>query len=133
MDYKKDEFPSIDETLEMLDDIADEIPKEFFRKLNKGIILLPEYKLHKSSCDPNRLYIMGEYSVDVTGRQIRIYYGSFKKICQGLRRPILRQRLKDVLLHEFTHHLESMAGEKGLEIKDAEALERYMRRNKPAE
>jgi len=26
-----------------------------------------------------------------------------------------------------------MAGEKGLEIKDAEALERYMRRNKPAE
>lgn len=121
-----DAFPSINEILEILNEIAEEIPGEFFRRLNKGIILLPDYKLHKNSKDPNKLYVMGEYSSDITGRQIRIYYGSFKKVYHDMPLEILKVKLKDVLLHEFTHHLESLAGENNLEIKDATALAKYM-------
>lgn len=121
-----DAFPSINEILKMLDEIAEEIPREFFCRLNKGIILLPDYKLHKNSKDPNKLYVMGEYSSDITGRQIRIYYGSLKKVYRDMPLDILKVKLSDVLLHEFTHHLESLAGENNLEIKDATALAKYM-------
>jgi hypothetical protein len=39
-----------------------------------------------------------------------------------------RERLKKILIHEFTHHLESLAGERDLEIKDAMDLEEYKRK-----
>jgi hypothetical protein len=119
-------FPSIDEVHKILDEIAEKIPPGFFNKLNKGIILLPEYKLHPYSKKNNKLYVMGNYSKDITGRQIKIYYGSFKKVYDGIPLNVLREKLKDTLLHEFTHHLESLAGEKGLEIKDAKALKKYL-------
>lgn len=118
-------FPTIDEVHQILDDIAEELPKEFFNKLNEGIILLPEYKLHPESRDKDRLYVMGEYIKSITGRRIAIYYGSFEKVCYGLSRKELYDKLQDTLLHEFTHHLESLAGEKGLEIKDAEDMRKY--------
>lgn len=121
-------FPDIDEINNLLDEIAEEIPQDFFKELNEGIILLPEYKLHPESRTTDKLYIMGEYRRSITGRNIAIYYGSFEKIHFGKDKETLRQILKDTLLHEFTHHLESLAGERGLEIKDAEDLRRY--RNK---
>lgn len=123
------DFPSIDKLHKILEKIVDEIPSQFFYKLNKGIILLPEYKLHPYSKDKNKLYIMGEYSKDITGRQIKIYYGSFKKVYEDVPLEVLKRKLKDTLFHEFTHHLESLAGEKGLEIKDAKALEKYLNDN----
>lgn len=119
------DFPTIDEVHQILDEIAEEIPKKFYEGLNEGIILLPEYKVHPESRTRDRLYIMGEYRRSITGRNIAIYYGSFKKVCRGYTREKLRKQLKDTLLHEFTHHLESLAGERGLEIKDAEDIRRY--------
>lgn len=120
-----DGFPSIEEVHAMLDEIAEGLPSEFFKKLNEGIVLLPRYKIHPSSRDNNKLYIMGEYSVSITGRNIKIYYGSFEKTYRYRSRQVIYERLKETLLHEFTHHLESLAGEKDLEIKDAEDLRRY--------
>lgn len=120
-------FPTIDEVNDILDEIAEELPQDFFKELNKGIVLLPEYKLHRESRDPNKLYIMGEYARDITGRHIAIYYGSFEKVHYGLSIEALKEELKDTLLHEFTHHFESLAGEKGLEIEDARDMERYRR------
>ena len=125
-----DNFPSIEEVNIILDEISEEIPKEFFNKLNEGIILLSNYKEHPESKSDNRLYIMGEYRRSITGRNIVIYYGSFEKVCMGIRKERLRKRLKDTLLHEFTHHIESLAGEKGLEIKDARDIERYRNKSK---
>jgi len=120
----------------MLDDIADEIPKEFYRELNGGVFLLPDIKTHpesKNNKNINDLYILGEYHNDRKGlgglgRYIAIYYGSFIKLYANL--PSLQQKdqLRRVLIHEFTHHLESLAGEHGLEIKDARQLERYKQR-----
>ncbi|AOY78273.1 hypothetical protein CLFO_02460 [Clostridium formicaceticum] len=124
------EFPSIDEVHDMLDEIAEEIPKDFFRELNQGILLLPQHKIHPESRARDKLYIMGEYHKNITGRQIIIYYGSFKRFYQEISKERLYQKLKDTLLHEFTHHLESLAGEKGLEIKDARDLYKYKNRHK---
>lgn len=122
------DFPTIDEINNILDEISEEIPKEFFDKLNEGIILLPKTKFHPESTDENPLYILGEYRRSVTGRNIVIYYGSFEKVYSGTTEKRLRRKLKDTLLHEFTHHLESLAGEKGLEIKDAEDILKFRNR-----
>ena len=122
-------FPTIDEVHTILDEIAEELPKEFFEKLNEGIILLPEYKLHPESKNREDLYIMGQYSRSITGRHIAIYYGSFERIYRGISMEYLREKLRDTLLHEFTHHLESFAGERGLEIEDAEYMSRYRGRH----
>jgi hypothetical protein len=43
----------------------------------------------------------------------------------------LRKKLMKTLKHEFTHHLESMAGEKDLEIEDEKFIREYFeKRNK---
>ncbi|MFA5522889.1 MAG: metallopeptidase family protein [Tissierellales bacterium] len=123
-------FPSIDEVHEMLDQIAEEIPPYFFKQLNGGIVLLPEYKIHSESGDEDTLHILGEYCRSITGRHIVIYYGSFEKVHAGESNLTLRKKLKDILLHEFTHHLESLAGERGLEIKDYYDIQEYKKSQK---
>lgn len=123
------DFPTIDEVHQILNEISEEIPNDFFRKLNEGIILLPEYKLHPESKQNKKLYIMGEYSRSITGRGITIYYDSFRKIYGGTSTSYLRERLRDTLIHEFIHHLESLGGERGLEVKDAEDLQNYRNRH----
>ena len=121
-------FPSIDEVHRILDEISEELPPAFFRELNEGVVLLPQVKLHPESRDRNKLYIMGQYVRSITGRHIIIYYGSFERVYGNLSEEALKKRLRDTLIHEFTHHMESLAGEKGLEIKDDEDMARY--RNK---
>ena len=118
-------FPEIEEVHNILNEVAEEIPRDFFAKLNEGIILLPEYKIHPESNPSKKLYILGEYRRSITGRNIVIYYGSFKRVYPNISKIQLREELKDTLLHEFTHHLESLAGEKGLEIKDRNKREEY--------
>lgn len=118
----------IEEFLDMLDDISGEIPRELFKRLNGGIILLPEVKYHPEGVGDN-LYIMGEYRTSSTmGRTIVIFYGSFMKLYGHLEKEDLRKCVKKTLLHEFTHHLESLAGEKGLEIEDKIFLQQYKER-----
>lgn len=122
------DFPSIDEVHEILDKISEELPKAFFKDLNEGIVLLPEVKLHPESREDSKLYIMGQYVRSITGRHIAIFYGSFKRVYPRISRERLKTKLRDTLVHEFTHHMESLAGEKGLEIKDAEDMNNYRKR-----
>ena len=111
----------------MLNEIAEELPEDFFKLLNGGVILLPECKLHPQGSG-NDLYILGDYSASRDmGRGIRIYYGSFMRVHGHLPEEHFRAKLRATLLHEFTHHLESLAGERGLEIKDKIELEAYKR------
>jgi len=116
----------------MLDGIAQEIPAEFFGGLSGGIVLREERKLHPEGTGD--LYIMGEYSSrrDM-GRCIYIYYGSFMCTHGYLPPEALRGRLRATLLHELTHHLESLAGERGLEVKDRQQLEEYKRTHQTGE
>jgi len=119
---------TFNEAAAMLDEVADELPKAFFRDLNGGVYLLPETKLDSKSRRRQPLYILGEYidRHDI-GKFINLYYGSFMKVYPHLTPKLLKQALKRVLIHEFTHHLESLAGERELEIKDEIEMERYRR------
>lgn len=117
-----------DEVGIMLDEIAAELPQEFYKELNGGIILLPEAKKNKIR-GSNDLYTMGEYhSGGGLGRYITIYYGSFERLYGHLTREALKEQLAHTLKHEFTHHMESLGGERGLEIKDEQFLEDYFNR-----
>jgi hypothetical protein len=117
---------SIEEMEPMLDEIASELPQELYKDLNGGIMLLPEVKLHDKS-KRGGLYILGEYHRDkLLGRYIAIYYGSFVQGFSHLSKDQLKEELKNTLKHEFIHHLESMAGDRSLEIKDAQNLARYL-------
>jgi predicted Zn-dependent protease with MMP-like domain len=120
---------TIDEAKDMLDDIYDELPEVFMKELNGGVILLPDAKLHPASDENRPLYILGEYHSQPRGlgRFINIYFGSFMKLFTHIKPNQLREKLRKTLLHEFTHHLESLAGERGLEIEDAQKLAKYKR------
>ena len=119
---------SIEEMEIILDEIASGLPQEFYNELNGGIILLPEAKLNPVGTD-NDLYIMGEYhSGGGLGRYISIYYGSFERVYGHLSREGLKKQLAQTLKHEFTHHLEDLAGEDDLEEEDERYLQNYLRR-----
>lgn len=122
------EFPSIDEVHEILNDISEELPEDFFKELNEGVVLLPEVQLHPESRENDRLYVMGRYVRSITGRNIALYYGSFKRVYPEISRENLKIKLRETLIHEFVHHMESLAGDKGLEIKDAEDMQNYRNR-----
>lgn len=117
---------TIREAEQMLDEIAESLPEEIFRHLNGGVSLSPLSKLSPHAVD-NDLYILGEYmSGGVLGRYIVIYYGSFARTFGNIPPDMFRQELARTLKHELTHHLESLAGEKDLEIEDAEQLWDYL-------
>jgi len=120
---------TIEEVNEMLDEIAAELPEEIFRDLNGGISLLAETK--KSTKDPEGgLYTLGEYRRDQMGRYIVIYYGSLCAVHGRSSEEKMRKHLRDVLTHELTHHLESLAGDRSLEIEDAKKIHNYFSRKR---
>lgn len=120
-------FPDIDHFQDTLNQIAESIPLPLYDKLNQGIVLLPEAKIHPKALG-NDLYILGEYSHNPTGRGIRIYYGSFLASYPYLEGRALEERLRHTLIHEFRHHWESMARENDLEVEDKIKLNNYLKR-----
>ena len=124
---------SIDETEEMLNEIAEELPKEFYNKLNGGILLLPDVKFHPEGQNGD-LVILGQYHYShMMGRYIEIYYGSFQRLYGFLPKEEYKKKLRKTLYHEFTHHMENLAGERGLEIKDKMKMEEYRKRKEEFE
>lgn len=112
----------LDEMEALLEEILEKFPKELFRKLNGGILLLPESKRNP---DPRlrELFILGEYhSGGAMGRYIVIYYGSFRALFGNAGKKRLAGELERVLKHEFVHHLESLAGERTLEREDRQFI-----------
>jgi hypothetical protein len=117
---------TFEEMGELLDEAAHGIPPEFYNDLNGGVNLLPDVKYHEAG-KPGELFVLGEYRHDQMGRYIVVYYGSVRDCYPALDRDDMRRRLKKLLLHEFTHHLESLAGEHSLEDKDSMYIRRYRR------
>lgn len=109
----------------MLDEIVQTLPKDFFRELNGGIHASENEKLHKQAVN-NDLWILGEYCNSTQlGRSIVIYYGSFMRLFGNRNHIFIKERLRKNVLHEFRHHLESLAGERDLEIEDEIFLRTY--------
>ncbi|MEI6131411.1 MAG: metallopeptidase family protein [Bacillota bacterium] len=120
---------TIEEMEAMLDEIAMELPQEFYKELNGGILLLPEAKFHEQS-QQGDLYIMGEYYRGGNmGRYIAIYYGSFAGVYGHLAPEHLKEQLRSTLKHEFRHHLESLGGERDLEKIDEKNISNYLNKN----
>ena len=115
---------SFDQAGDLLDEMAEEFPQEFYAELNGGISLLPEAREDPEGED---LYIMGEYCNDMMGRYIVLYYGSFAALAQqeDWTEEDWEDELYTTLSHEFTHHIEGLAGERGLEIRDELEMEQY--------
>ena len=108
---------TIEEINDMLDEIAAELPEGVFRELNGGVSLLAETK--RSNKDPDGgLYTLGEYRRDQMGRYIVIYYGSLIAVYGNSSHKKMSKHLRDVLTHELTHHIESLAGDRSLEVED---------------
>lgn len=109
----------------ILEELACELPEEFFDGLNLGISISPEAKLHPRS-KGDGLYIMGEYFRNSMGRGIVIYYGSFCRVHGNDSPEQLRDEMRKTLRHEFRHHLEGLAFEDGLEKEDERQLREYL-------
>ena len=125
--YDSNYLDRIDEVEEILEEICESIPSYAYEHLNGGIILTEERKFHQESYAED-LLIMGEYQRSILGNMIKIYYGSFMDLYRFSARERLKEKLEEVLLHEFTHHLEFLANEWGLVIEDNKFLEEYRKR-----
>ena len=118
----------IDEFHEILNEVCDELPEDFFRELHQGVILEEGGKIspHAKSDD---LIILGEYRRARYGNQITIYYGSFAKSFPYSDREFIRNKLREVVRHEFRHHMENLGGMYGrdsLEYEDKVSLREYL-------
>ncbi len=119
-------FISFTEMQEILAYLCDELPEIFFRELNLGVVLSEKLLMNPHSRPDLPLYIMGQYVRNPIGRQIFIYYGSFKAVYQYADQAVLTAKLREVLRHEFRHHIEYLAGERGLEIEDVKQINQYL-------
>ena len=117
---------TFDEVGALLDDMAEEFPPVFFNELNGGVCLLPEAR-PDPEFPPGEMYILGEYCNDMMGRHINLYYGSFAALArlEDWTEEDWEDELYTTLAHEFTHHIEGRAGERGLEIKDEQFMEEF--------
>ena len=119
-----------------VDELVGELPPAIFRNLNCGVSLTEE-----TLYDESGLLILGQYHVQPygLGRYVNIHYGSMVVAYGHLPPDAFRNQLKSTLHHELTHHLESLAGDKSLEVQDAIDKRRMLggrriyRRRKPEE
>lgn len=119
---------SFDEAWDYLNEVAEGIPPDIFKGLNGGIVLQPEIKMSPHSIGGD-LFTLGMYHYDPLGlgRYITIYYGSFVQVHGRQRVARQKKALREVLYHEFVHHLESLAGVRDLEEADKRFLQQYFR------
>lgn len=117
----------IDEFYEMLNEVCEELPDDFFRELHYGVHLSEEYKPSPYARNGD-LVIMGEYSRSKQGNKITIYYGSFARTCGWMSREQLKEKLRETVRHEFRHHMENLAGMYGADSLEHEDIEELKER-----
>ncbi len=117
----------IDEFYEMLNEVCEELPDDFFRELHYGVHLSEEYKPSPYARNGD-LVIMGEYSRSKQGNKITIYYGSFARTCGWMSRDQLKEKLRETVRHEFRHHMENLAGMYGADSLEHEDIEELKER-----
>ncbi|MCL2378107.1 MAG: hypothetical protein FWC77_03170 [Defluviitaleaceae bacterium] len=116
---------TIEETQAALNQQIDELPPGIFKGLNGGVALLPDI-MH----DANGLLILGQYHHEPygLGRYVTINYGSLTMAYGYMPTEVFLERLRHTLHHELTHHLESLAGDRSLEIEDAQNIAKMLTR-----
>ena len=117
---------SIEEYNQIISELMDELPAEFFQKLTGGVIVsealvIPDYARE------NDLYTMGQYQVSSGIRQIVMFKGSFDQVYPHADAAEAKALLRGILRHEFRHHLEALGG-----IRNSSSLEAADEREKQA-
>ena len=112
-----------EESDEAIANMVEELPQEILVGLNCGINLRRD-----TLYDDNGLVILGQYHVEPMGlgRYVTINYGSMVNVYGHLSKNAFKKKLRYVLHHELTHHLESLAGDRSLEIQDAIDKRKYL-------
>lgn len=111
---------------QIVSELLDELPEEFFRELCGGVIV-SEAVLRPDYARGDDVLILGQYTVFSGMRQIIIYRGSFNRVYPLADAEEAKNILRGVVRHEFRHHLEFLAG-----IHDATSLEAQDERDKRA-
>ena len=119
---------SIEEYRQIISELMDELPGEFFRELSGGVIVsealvIPDY------ARGNDLYTLGQYQVFSGMRQITMFKGSFDQVYPQADASEARIILRGILRHEFRHHLESLGGvhnSSSLEAEDELKKQEYL-------
>lgn len=119
---------TIDEMQELLNELADEIPAEFYSELSGGISLIPDVVYSPESRNGDLLILGAYHSGGGMGRYITMHYGSLMKVYGHLPVEVMKNKLREILRHEMQHHVEGLAGNHDLEEEDAVFMERYRER-----
>ena len=115
----------IDRFTHILGQLTQRLPTPVFDGLNLGIGVSEEMRFHAASRPGEPRYTLGEYRVShQMGRGIMLFYGSFMAVFPYLSEEEMTLEIDKVIKHELTHHLESQAGSRDLEIADARRLMR---------
>lgn len=117
---------TIEEYRDIISELMDELPEEFFRDLSGGVIVsealvIPDY------ARANDLYTLGQYQIASGIRQIIMFKGSFDRAYPQADAAQAKELLRGILRHEFRHHLEFLGG-----IHNSSSLEAEDRRRKQA-
>ena len=121
----------MEEYKQIVSELLDELPEEFFRDLSGGVIVsnamvIPDYAREGDLCT------MGLYKVFSGVRQIILYKGSFDRVHPRADAGEAKAILRGVLRHEFRHHLEYLGGIHGpssLEAEDKREKRAYLARH----
>ena len=119
---------SIEEYKQIVSELLDELPEEFFRELSGGVIVSETFSI-PDYAKGNDLYTLGLYMVFSGVRQIILFKGSFDRDYPQADTDEARSILRGVLRHEFRHYLEFLGGVHGsasLEAADERSKRVYL-------
>lgn len=117
----------INEFEEILEELVNELPQGLLETLNGGIIIEEDIMYHPESKEDD-LICLGAYMRNMLGYSIIMYYGSFMEMFWDLPHEEFKEKIRQTLYHEFTHHIEFLSGEKDLEVSDNKYLKKYKER-----
>ena len=128
---------SYDTFREMVSEEMDLLPQYVFDELSGGVLVERRARLSPDSVADD-LFILGQYRWGSLGKQVTLYYGSFREVLGAADEAAYRARVRETLRHEFRHHMETRAGEFGkgsLLEEDARQRQRYLQahRRRPPE
>ena len=123
---------TLEEYKQIIEELLDELPEEFFRELSGGVtvseaLVIPDY------AKAGDLYTMGQYQVSYGVRQINMFKGSFDRAYPDADAARARELLRGILRHEFRHHMESLGSihnSSSLEAEDARLKQAYLERHR---
>ena len=104
----------------IISELLDELPEEFFRELSGGVIVSEALVIPDYARD-NDLFTLGQYQFYSGVRQIVMFRGSFNRVHPYVGLSEAKPLLRNILRHEFRHHLELLGG-----VHNSSSLEAVM-------